>query len=163
MGLQQMLALFLLVGWAPSGIACSLVFRGMGVELQEALRQSEEVFVARLSDYELEPPQDGGKYFVGKSRYELVEIIKGRPGAAGELVEGTPYPAVDGVPPGPACGPWVVTPQSQGNTYLIFASRFGQAGKLVPHSASLNLDVQNLDREEWLEFIRITQGNELTP
>ena len=163
MGIRRWLALFVLLVWATPGIACSLAYRGVEIELQEALRYSDVAFVASLSHYERERPQDGSEYFLGKVRYTLVETIKGQPGVEGELVERTPYPAVEGVPPGPACGPWVATEYNDGAKFLIFAIRDQVTGRLLPHPFSLRLDVQGADPDKWLDFIRTTQRNQPTP
>jgi hypothetical protein len=163
MGIRRWLTLVVLLVWGTPGVACSLGYQGMEVDLQEALRNSEDAFVAKLSDYERERPYGGGQYFLGKVSYTLVETIKGQPSVQGELVERTPYPAVEGVPPGPACGPWVATEHNDGATFLMFASRNQATGRLLPHPFSLRLDVQGTDPDKWLNFIRTTQRNQPTP
>lgn len=151
--------------WMPvaSGLACTL---GSGVpeqDLPEALRSSELAFVAQLSGYSQQRPDAGGKYFLGRIGYVLLEAIKGQPESVGALIERTPYPAVDGVPPGPACGPWVATPNNQGATFLVFASRSDATGHLRPHPFSLRLDIKGVDSEKWLDFIRNQQRNQQKP
>ena len=163
MGIRRWLALVVLVVWATPGVACSLNYRGTEIELREALHYSDVAFVAKLHGYERERPQDGSDYLLGKVRYTLAEAIKGQPSAEGELVERTPYPAVEGVAPGPACGPWVATEQNDGAKFLIFAIHDKATGRLLPHPFSLRLDLQGVDPEKWLDFIRTTQRNQPTP
>lgn len=163
MRIRQSLALFVLFALGTPGIACSLNYRGQEIELREALNYSDLAFVAELSDYERERPQNGSQYLLGKVRYTLVEAIKGQPNTVGELVERTPYPAVEGVTPGPACGPWVATEQNDGAKFLVFAIHDKATGRLLPHHFSYRLDAIGADPDKWLDFIRITQRNQPTP
>jgi hypothetical protein len=127
------------------------------------LANNEFAFVALLKDYSRLPPESGEEYFRGDIRFEVAEHIKGSPGTHGQLVERTTEPAVPGLPPGPACGPFVATPSSKGATFLIFASRDGKSGHLRPDARSLRLDIPGVESERWLDLVRTTHHDSLTP
>jgi|GEM_PF-1046968 len=156
-----LLMLAMLLPAAPGG-ACSLAHQGPERDLPDALRQSEVAFVARLSTYSQIVP-GGRPHYLARIGYVVLEPIKGRPDTQGALFEWTSIPVREGIPPAPACGPWVVTKGNEGAAFLIFASRSGPAGGLVPHPFSLRLDSEGSEPDRWLEFIRITQRNEPTP
>jgi hypothetical protein len=142
--------------------ACSLALKGPERDLPEALRNSDVAFVARLSTYSRIAPV-GGKYYLGRIGYVVLERIKGRVDTQGALFERTSVPVRPSGAPAPACGPWVVTERNEGAALLIFASRSGPTGRLVPHPFSLRLDTEGSESEKWLELIRTTQRNEPTP
>ena len=145
-----------------AGHACSV--EGHTLEaLPDEMARSQQVFVARISDHALLPPLDGEQHHLAQVDYELVEAFKGDPALQGRLVERTPHPAVEGVAPGPACGPWVAIPQNEGETVLVFASHIEQFGHLVPNHRSMLLRPGNPDSERWLDAIRSIQGQAKTP
>jgi hypothetical protein len=161
MRVRPALLLLAMLLFATPGIACSLAYQGPEQELPKALRESEVAFVARLSTYSRIVP-GGGEYYLGRIGYVVLDPIKGRVDTQGALFEWTPEPVREDTPPGPACGPWVVTEGNEGAAFLIFASRSGPAGRLMPHPFSLRLDIEGSEPEKWLEFIRTTQQNEPT-
>lgn len=109
------------------------------------------------------PPAAGEEYFQGRIGFEVTENIKGLPGADASLVERTTEPAFDGVPPGPACGPFVAIPSNEGATFLIFASRNAETGYLRPDPRSYRLDIPGAESERWLALVRTTHHDSLTP
>ena len=145
-----------------AGYACSVEGSTLDA-LPDEIERSQQVFVARVSNHTLLPPLDGGQHHFDKVDYDLVEAFKGDPAAKGVLVERTSHPAVDGVAPSPTCGPWVVTPSSEGQTFLVFASHVERFGHLVPNHRSMPLRPGDPDSERWLDAIRSIQGQAKTP
>ena len=162
MGFRLPLLLVFALLPATQAAACSLALKGPEQDLPEALRNSDVAFVARLSTYSRIIPS-GSKYYLGRIGYVVLERIKGRVDTQGTLFEWTSDPVREDVAPAPACGPWVVTEGNEGAALLVFASRIGPAGRLVPHPFSFRLDTERSEPEEWLELIRTTQRNEPTP
>jgi len=127
------------------------------------LSTNEFAFVATLTKYVRLSPISGREYYRGGIDFEVAEQIKGSVGARGQLVEGTPEPAFQGLPPGPACGPFVATPNNKGATFLIFASRDSESGHLRPDPRSLRLDIPGAEPGKWLDLVRTTHHDTLTP
>lgn len=133
------------------------------MDLPAALASNEVAFVARLTDYRRLPLGVGDAYFLGSIGYERIESIKGSTESHATLVEWTGEPAMEGMPPGPACGPFVATPGNNGATFLIFASRDSESGHLRPDPRSPRLDVPGAEPAKWLALIRTTHHNPSTP
>ncbi len=160
--LQLLLLMLALLLPATQVAACSLTSNGPEQDLPEALQNSDVAFVARLSTYSRIVPDDG-EYYLGRIGYVVLERIKGRVDTQGALFEWTSEPVREDAPPTPVCGPWVATERNEGAVYLVFASRSGPAGRLIPDPFSLRLDIEGIESGKWLQLIRTTQRNEPTP
>ncbi|WP_368562233.1 hypothetical protein [Pseudoxanthomonas sp. UTMC 1351] len=108
--------------------ACSI---GSGIreqDLKRSYESSDEVFVARLTSYRVVAPPAGGKYMLRQLDYELIEAVKGQPASYGVLTEFDPYAPLPGNPPGIACGPWLISPHSEGAIALVMTRAYSQGG-----------------------------------
>jgi len=128
----------LIAGTCASALACSI---GSGIredDLAVAYRHSSHVFVARLTGYRKVGPPVGGTHMQLEADYELVESIKGRPAARGVLFETDWASPLPGHPPGPACGPWLLSGREPGALALVLATEEG-AGRwrVAPFSRTL--------------------------
>jgi hypothetical protein len=149
--------------YATSALGCTIGSQVREQDLPEALESNEFAFVARLADYARVAPAMGDDYFRGSIAFDSVESIKGSPEDGARLIERTGEPAANGLPPGPACGPFVATPNGKGATFLIFASRDAESGHLRPDPRSLRLDIPGAESEKWLALVRTTHHNSSTP
>jgi hypothetical protein len=131
-------------------------------DLPPLVLRSDYVFVARLTDYSRFVPL-GAKQYMGRMEYVVLETIKGDPATRGVLFEWTGTPAVEGLPPGPACGPWVVASHNAGAAYLLFATRYPASGYLIPDGLSIRLDPPSVESERLLDFVRTLPQDDSTP
>lgn len=142
--------------------ACSLASQGPEQDLPPLVRTSDAVFVARFTGYSRFVPP-GSDHYMGRMEYVLMDAIKGRPATQGALFEWTGEPAIEGVAPGPACGPWVVLPDNVGVDYLVFATLYPETGRLVPDAFSIRLDPPTPESARLLDFVRTLPQHDSTP
>lgn len=146
-----------------SAFGCTIGSQVPEQDLPDAVLRNDVVFVARLSDYARIAPALGEEYFRGQMAFEVTERIKGEPGAGAMLVERTTVPAYEGLPPGLACGPFVVAPYNEGAMFIVFALRDEKTGYLRPDPRSYRLDIPGSESERWLALVRTTHHDSLTP
>jgi len=112
---------------APSTRACTLGSGFPERDLAAAYASSPEVFVARLHNYQERQRQPRSPLFFATADYDVLEVLKGEPPARGTVTGGVVWRAVPDMPnppppPPPACGPWITSPDIEGQTALIFVS-----------------------------------------
>lgn len=149
--------------YAGTAFGCTVGSQVPEQDLPDAVLRNEFVFVARLAGYMRLPPAPGEEYFRGRMAFEVVERIKGEPGAGAMLVERTTVPAYEGLPPGPSCGPFVVAPYNDGAMFIVFALRDDETGYLRPDPRSYRLGIPGSEPERWLDLVRTTHYDSLTP
>lgn len=110
---------------APSAFACSPAANTEQNFAAEVARMPY-VFVARFVDYRQSPPGEGETLGRNEIAWELIESLKGDPPVTGILAETNPRLHHPGTPSGPACGPFVATPDHLGKTALVIASDSGK-------------------------------------
>lgn len=163
MRLRTALIALLLMLASAHVAACSLAPNlGDEHDLPPVYQASSMVFVARLTEYAEFVPF-GSQHYMGRMKYALVEAIKGRPASQGLLFEPTGKPAVEDIPPGPACGPWLVQEHNVGADYLVFADRDQASGRLIPHPRSVRLDPATGESAKLVAFIRTLRRSHLKP